>query len=113
MEIKRERYLSQLIQFKGDGMVKVVTGIRRSGKSYLLNVLFRNYLKEHGVGEDHILFFALDNDKYLKYRNPLELSAFVRGLVENSEDQYYLFVDEIQMSDAVDNPYNPSGKKVT
>ena len=113
MEIKRERYLNQLIQFKWDGMVKVVTGIRRSGKSYLLNVLFRNYLKEHGVGEDHILFFALDNDKYLKYRNPLELSAFVRGLVENSEDQYYLFVDEIQMSDVVDNPYNPSGKKVT
>ncbi len=113
MEIKRERYLNQLIQFKWDGMVKVVTGIRRSGKSYLLNVLFRNYLKEQGVDEDHILFFALDNDKYLRYRNPLELSAFVRGLVEGSKEQYYLFVDEIQMSDAVDNPYNPSGKKIT
>ena len=113
MEIKRERYLNQLIQFKWDGMVKVVTGIRRSGKSYLLNVLFRNYLKEQGVDEDHILFFALDNDKYLRYRNPLELSAFVRGLVENNKEQYYLFVDEIQMSDTVDNPYNPSGKKIT
>ena len=113
MEIKRERYLNQLIQFKWDGMVKVVTGIRRCGKSYLLNVLFRNYLKEQGVDEDHILFFALDNDKYLRYRNPLELSAFVRGLVENNKEQYYLFVDEIQMSDAVDNPYNPNGKKVT
>ena len=113
MEIKRERYLNQLIQFKWDGMVKVVTGIRRSGKSYLLNVLFRNYLKEQGVDEDHILFFALDNDKYLRYRNPLELSAFVRGLVENNKEQYYLFVDEIQMSDAVDNPYNPDGKKIT
>ena len=55
MEIKRERYLSQLKQFSWDGMVKVVTGIRRSGKSYLLNVLFRNYLKEQGVDEDHIL----------------------------------------------------------
>ena len=113
MEIKRERYLNQLIQFKWDGMVKVVTGIRRSGKSYLLNVLFRNYLKEQGVDEDHILFFALDNDKYLRYRNPLELSAFVRGLVEGSDEQYYLFVDEIQMSDTVDNPYNPDGKKIT
>ena len=113
MEIKRERYLNQLIQFGWDGMVKVVTGIRRSGKSYLLNVLFRNYLKEQGVDEDHILFFALDNDKYLRYRNPLELSAFVRGLVENSKEQYYLFVDEIQMSDTVDNPYNPDGKKIT
>ena len=113
MEIKRERYLNQLIQFKWDGMVKVVTGIRRSGKSYLLNVLFRNYLKEQGVDEDHILFFALDNDKYLRYRNPLELSTFVRGLVEGSEEQYYLFIDEIQMSDTVDNPYNPSGKKIT
>ena len=113
MEIKRERYLNQLIQFKWDGMVKVVTGIRRSGKSYLLNVLFRNYLKEQGVDEDHILFFALDNDKYLRYRNPLELSAFVRGLVENNKEQYYLFVDEIQMSDTVENPYNPDGKKIT
>ena len=49
----------------------------------------------------------------MKYRNPLELSAFVRGLVEGSDEQYYLFVDEIQMSDSVDNPYNPSGKKIT
>ncbi len=113
MEIKRERYLNQLIQFKWDGMVKVVTGIRRCGKSYLLNVLYRNHLKEVGVSDDHILFFALDNDKYLRYRNPLELSAFVRGLVEDSKEQYYLFVDEIQMSDTVDNPYNPSGKKIT
>lgn len=113
MEIKRERYLNQLIQFKWDGMVKVVTGIRRCGKSYLLNVLFKNHLKEAGVEDDHILFFALDNDKYLRYRNPLELSAFVRGLVEGSEEQFYLFVDEIQMSDSVDNPYNPGGKKIT
>ena len=113
MEIKRERYLNQLIQFRWDGMVKVITGIRRCGKSYLLNVLYRNYLKEQGVEDDHILFFALDNDKYLKYRNPLALSAFVRELVEGSVERYYLFVDEIQMSDIVDNPYNPSGKKVT
>lgn len=113
MEIKRERYLNQLIQFRWDGMVKVITGIRRCGKSYLLNVLFRDYLKEQGVEDNHILFFALDNDKYLKYRNPLALSAFVRELVEGSDERYYLFVDEIQMSDTVDNPYNPSGKKIT
>ncbi len=113
MEIKRERYLDQLIQFKWDGMVKVITGIRRCGKSYLLNVLFRNFLKEEGVSEDHILFFALDNDKYLKYRNPLELSSFVRGIVEDSNESYYLFVDEIQMSDTVENPYNRDGKKIT
>ncbi|MBE6696504.1 MAG: ATP-binding protein [Ruminococcaceae bacterium] len=113
MEIKRERYLNQLIQFKWDGMVKVITGIRRCGKSYLLNVLFKNHLKAEGVSEDHILFFALDNDKYLKYRDPLELSAFVRKTVEESNERYYLFVDEIQMSDTVDNPYNPKGKKIT
>jgi len=107
MEIKRERYLSKLISFIWDGQVKVITGIRRCGKSYLLHTLFKNYLLGEGVAEDHILSFELDLTRDIRYRNPLELAAHVREIVEHSADQYYLFVDEIQMSDEVPNPYNP------
>lgn len=113
MEIKRERYLSKLISFIWDGQVKVITGIRRCGKSYLLHTLFKNYLLGEGVAEDHILSFELDLTRDIRYRNPLELAAHVREIVEHSADQYYLFVDEIQMSDEVPNPYNPDGKKIT
>lgn len=113
MEIKRDRYLKQLISFMWDGQVKVITGIRRCGKSYLLGKLFRNYLLEQGVDSRNILSFELDLTKDIKYRNPLMLSEQVRGLVENKSEQFYLFVDEIQMSDEVRNPYNEDGKKIT
>ncbi len=113
MEIKRDRYLQKLISFMWDGQVKVITGIRRCGKSYLLHTLFNNYLLNSGVPNDHILSFELDLAIDIRYRNPLELSSYVRNIVEHSTDQYYLFVDEIQMSDEVPNPYNPDGKKIT
>ncbi len=96
-----------------DGQVKVITGIRRCGKSYLLGNLFKKYLLGEGVNEDHILSIELDLTKDIRYRNPLELAFYVRSIVENSKEQYYLFVDEIQMSDEVANPYNPDGKKIT
>ena len=113
MEIKRDRYLKKIIFFMWDGQVKVITGIRRCGKSYLLHTLFKNYLLGEGVAEDHILSFELDLTRDIRYRNPLELASHVREIVEHSADQYYLFVDEIQMSDEVPNPYNPDGKKIT
>lgn len=113
MEIKRDRYLNQVISFMWDGQVKVITGIRRCGKSYLLRILFKNYLFSKGVQEDHIISFELDLARDIRYRNPLELANTVRGLVEKSEEQFYLFVDEIQMSDEVTNPYNKDGKKIT
>jgi len=113
MEIKRDRYLKQLISYMWNGQVKVITGIRRCGKSYLLSTLFYKYLLEQGVSSDHILIFELDLAKDIKYRDPLALAAHVRGIVENKSEQYYLFVDEIQMSDEVKNPYNPDGKKIT
>lgn len=113
MEIKRDKYLNMLISFMWDGQVKVITGIRRCGKSYLLRTLFRNHLMSTGVDADHILTFELDQAKDIRYRNPLELASHVRSLVEGSTEQFYLFIDEIQMSDEVPNPYNTDGRKIT
>lgn len=113
MEIKRDRYLNQLISYMWDGQVKVITGIRRCGKSYLLRTLFKKHLLAQGVPDDHILSFELDLAKDIRYRNPLELAKYVRSIVEGKDEQFYLFVDEIQMSDEVPNPYNEAGKAIT
>lgn len=113
MEIKRDRYLQQVIDYMWDGQVKVITGIRRCGKSYLMNVLFKNYLLEQNVSPDNIISIELDLTKDIKYRDPLALAEYVRSKVEGQTEQFYLFVDEIQMSDEVKNPYNPGGKKIT
>lgn len=113
MEIKRDRYLQHVIDYMWDGQVKVITGIRRCGKSYLMNVLFRNYLLEQGVAVDNIISIELDLTKDIKYRDPLVMAEYVRSRVEGQDGQFYLFVDEIQMSDEVKNPYNPDGKKIT
>ena len=113
MEIKRDLYLNQLIQYQWDGLVKVITGIRRCGKSYLLHVLYYNHLLSNGVKKENIISIELDLTKDLRFRNPLELASYVRNLVEGKDENYYLFIDEIQMSDAVLNPYNPHGKKIT
>lgn len=113
MIIKRDYYLNQLIEYKWDGQVKVITGIRRCGKSFLLKTLYKKYLLESGISEKQIISIELDLAKDIKYRNPLELASFVRDIVENQTKEYYLFIDEIQMSDEVNNPYNPDGKKIT
>lgn len=113
MDIKRDHYLKQIISYMWDGQVKVITGIRRCGKSYLLRPIFKNYLLSKGVPEDHILSFELDLARDIRYRNPLELASFVRERVEGKAEEYYLFVDEIQMSDQVPNPYNHSGRAIT
>lgn len=113
MHIQRDLYLNKIISFMWDGQVKVITGIRRCGKSYLLRTIFRQYLAEQGVQEDHVLTYELDLAKDIRYRNPLELAKAVRERVEGQVEQFYLFVDEIQMSDAVPNPYNPDGKPIT
>lgn len=96
-----------------DGQVKVITGIKRCGKSYLLNPIFKNYLLDRGVSEENIISLELDKTKDVKYRNPLLLTEFVRNAVKGSDERYYLFVDEIQMSDEVPNPYNKDGKPIT
>ncbi len=113
MEIKRDLYLKKIISYMWDGQVKVITGIRRCGKSYLLTTIFKNFLLQNGVSEDHILFYALDLAKDIRYRDPLELAGAVRKIVEKTSERFYLFVDEIQMSDEVPNPYNPNGRRIT
>lgn len=85
MEIKRDSYLEQLISYRFDGLVKVITGIRRCGKSYLLKNIYRNYLIDNGVKEEQIITIELDLAKDIKYRNPLILSSYVREKVEKAK----------------------------
>ena len=113
MVIKREEYVKQLADYRLNGQVKVITGLRRSGKSFLLKKLYKDYLLADGVQEKDILEVSLDLARDIKYRNPLELAKFAREKALSSHRELYLFVDEIQMSDVVDNPYNPQGAKIT
>ena len=113
MDIKRDSYLQQLISYRFDGLVKVITGIRRCGKSYLLKNIYKEYLLQNGVKDEQIIIIELDLARDIKYRNPLLLSQYVREIVENKKEEFYLFIDEIQMSDEVPNPYNERGKKIT
>lgn len=113
MQIKRDRYLKRLIDFMWDGQVKVITGIRRCGKSYLLRTLFKDYLLSSGVEERQIITVALDLMRDIKYRNPILLAEHIRKKTADKNTKYYLFIDEIQLSDEVENPYSPQGKKIT
>ena len=79
----------------------------------MLKNIYKDYLLQDGVKEEQIIIIELDLAKDIKYRNPLILSKYVREIVENSKEEFYLFVDEIQMSDEVSNPYNEDGKKIT
>lgn len=113
MDIKRDKYLNQLISFMWDGQIKVITGIRRCGKSYLLRTIFKRYLLEQGVSEENIIEIELDLVRDIKYRNPILLAEYIREKTSNKNEKYYFFVDEIQLSDEVDNPYSKGGKKIT
>lgn len=105
MIIKRERYLNKLIAKKQNGLIKVITGIRRCGKSYLLFNLYHEYLTSTGVDNENIIELALDEAVNAKYRNPLELDKFVREKVADKTRQYYVFLDEIQKVSEIQNPY--------
>ena len=94
-EIKRDVYLNKIIEKRENGLIKVITGIRRCGKSYLLDPLFKNYLLENGVKEDHIIKLDLDERKNNKFLDPDQLDQYIRNLIKDS-DQYFLILDEIQ-----------------
>ena len=95
MEIKRDYYLKELIDRIDNGLIKIITGIRRCGKSYLLNVIFKNYLIEQGVDEEHIIQLSLDENKNKKYLNPDILDEYIRSLIKD-ENKYYILLDEVQ-----------------
>ena len=100
--IKRDSYLNRMIHHMWNGEVKVITGIRRCGKSVLLFDLFYEYLLSQGVQEDHIIKIELDQRRYYKFRNPITLCEYVDDLVSGKKDeQFYLFIDEVQLTTKV------------
>lgn len=103
--IERNGYLRKLISRKDNGLVKVITGIRRCGKSYLLFNIYREYLKSIGVEDDCIIALALDDDEHIRYRNPIELGNYIRGLTADRDRHFYVFLDEIQKVVPIQNPY--------
>ena len=105
--INRDRYLNKLIRKKENGLVKVITGIRRCGKSYLLFEIYHQYLNQIGVDDEHIIELSLDDDMNIRYRNPLELGQYIRSLIIDKEQMYYVFLDEIQKVATIPNPYLP------
>ena len=103
--IERKKYLEKLISKKENGLVKVITGIRRCGKSYLLFNIYKDYLKSIGVAEECIICLALDDDENIRYRNPIELGKHIRSLAKDESMTYYVFLDEIQKVVTIQNPY--------
>lgn len=100
--IKRDFYLNQIIERMWDGNIKVITGIRRGGKSTLLFQLFKDYLLSAGVNENHIIEIELDKRKYYQFRDPIYLCEYVENIVKEKKDEkYYLFIDEVQFTKKV------------
>lgn len=96
--IERNDYLNKIIARKGNGLIKVITGIRRCGKSYMLNNLFYNYLIEDGVKDDHIIKLALDREENVEYHDSKKLNKYILSQIKD-DDIYYVLIDEIQLAD--------------
>ena len=109
--IYRDKYLNQLIKAKNDGFPKVITGIRRCGKSFLLKNIFSDYLKENGVAEKQIIIIELDDDKNASLRNPIELGKYIRKVTKKN-NMNYVILDEIQRVYTIVNPDLTDGKTV-
>ena len=95
MEIKRNYYLSELIDRMDNHLIKIITGSRRCGKSYLLDTIFKNYLLEQGIDKKHIIQLSLDEKKNKKYLDPDVLDDYIRSLIID-DDKYFILLDEIQ-----------------
>ena len=107
MEIKRNRYLERLIRRMNNGMIKVVTGIRRCGKTYLLFHLFYDYLVQSGVPEDNIITVPLDDDDYAEYTDPGRLYDYIKSKLTDPKQKYYVFIDEAQYAITREEMKNP------
>ena len=105
MVIKRDKYLQELVDRMHNGMIKVITGIRRSGKTYLVFQIFREYLKNNGVDETHIIAIELDQRKNKQYRDPDVILDYIESLIVDKKD-YYILLDEVQMLDDFEEVLN-------
>lgn len=102
--IERKRYLDKLIRKKENGLIKVITGVRRCGKSYLLFELYHSYLNSIGIDDKYIIELALDFDANSTYRDPFELGKYIRSKIVDKNKMHYVFLDEIQMVEEAVNP---------
>ncbi len=109
--IKRDAYLNRIIERKENGSIKIITGIRRSGKSWLLFYLYHDYLRSIGVPEEQIIQIALDDDEYEQYRNPSELSKYIRSKII-PDRMNYIFIDEVQYAISKEELENPDNVKL-
>ena len=107
MVIRRDRYLERLISKQNNGMIKVITGIRRSGKSYLLFNLFYDHLLASGTPEDNIICIALDDVENEAYRDPYRLYSYIKERVQDNIEQYYVLIDEAQYAISKEEMKNP------
>ena len=111
--INRDSYLNRLVRHRWNGEIKVITGIRRCGKSVLLFDLFYEYLLSQGVADDHIIKIELDQRRFYKFRNPITLCEYVESVVQaKANEQFYLFIDEVQLTTKVIDKEN-GGIEVT
>lgn len=119
MEIRRDRYLDRLVKHRHNGLVKIITGIRRCGKSYLLNTIFRRYLLDNGIKDDHIIRFAFDSaddleligekltdiQKKKRKVNPDKFVSYIKSKMVDGQ-MHYLLLDEVQLLDAFESVLN-------
>lgn len=101
--INRNTYLEKLISRKDNGLVKIVTGIRRCGKSFLLFNIYHEYLRSLGIPEDHIIEISLEETENFIYHNPIKLSDYIKSKITD-KNEYYIFIDEIQFVQKIENP---------
>ena len=107
MRINRDVYLNRLIKRRNNGLIKIITGIRRCGKSYLLFNLFYDYLINSGVAEKNIITIALDDDDYAEYSDPHKLYEYIKSRIDDSKQRYYIFIDEAQYAISKEEMKNP------
>ena len=105
MVIERNKYLQELVSCRHNGLVKIITGMRRCGKSFLLFRLFRRFLEDNGVANDHIVEMAFDDYAFKEFRNPDEFYAYVKGRIIDDQP-YYILLDEVQMLDEFEDVLN-------